>query len=111
MNNFNTMKTKTQDGWQRLVDAAQQQPPEVQKWGVIAASAVVGGLVVAAGAKGFLAVISVIAAPPVALSAGAVAGGALGWSYMQGKFQATGEPTTTTPEAPVDFGAATVSAS
>ena len=111
MNSLTTIKTKTQDGWQRLVDSAQQQPPAVQKWGVVAASAVVGGLAVAASAKGILAVVSILAAPPVALSVGAVTGGALGWSYMQGKFQAPGEQTATTVEAPGDFGAAPVTAS
>ena len=111
MNNLTTLKTKTQEGWQRLADTAQQQPPEVQKWGIIAASAVVGGLVVAVSAKSVLAIVSAIAAPPVAISAGAVAGGALGWSYMQGKFQAAGEQATTIPEASGNFSAATVSAS
>ncbi|MFN8495341.1 MAG: hypothetical protein U0350_47525 [Caldilineaceae bacterium] len=95
MNSLTPVKTKTQESWQHLVDTAQQQSSEVQKWGVVAVSAVVGGLVVAAGAKGVLAIVSLIAAPPVALSAGALGGGALGWSYMQGKFKAAAENSTT----------------
>lgn len=116
MNNLTTLKTKTQEGWQRLLDTAQQQPPEVQKWSIVAASAVAGGLVVAASAKSVLTIVSVIAAPPVALSVGAVAGGVLGWRYRQGKLQPAGAPSTTTPETlgpetPGDLGVATASAS
>lgn len=85
MNALTTVKTRTQESWNHLVETAQQQPTEVQKWGVVAASAIVGGVAVAAGAKGVLAIVSLLAAPPVAITVGALGGGALGWSYMQGK--------------------------
>ncbi|MEZ4735971.1 MAG: hypothetical protein R3E79_53455 [Caldilineaceae bacterium] len=91
MQNLTTLKVKSQESLNRLVERAQQQPPEVQLWGVVAVSAVAGGIVVAAGAKGLLAVVGTLAVPPVALTVGALGGGILGWSFMQNQTAATAE--------------------
>lgn len=83
MQSLTTLKAKSQESLSRLADTVKQQPPEVQLWGAVAAAAVVGGVVVAAGAKGVLAVVGTLAVPPVALTVGALGGGFLGWSFMQ----------------------------
>lgn len=83
MQSLTTLKTKSQESLARFTDTVQQQPSEVQLWGTVAAAAVVGGLVVAATAKGVLAITGVLASSPVALTVGAVGGGLIGWSYMQ----------------------------
>jgi hypothetical protein len=49
------------------------------------AAAVVGGVTVAAVAKGVMAVVATLATPPVAVTVGALAGGALGWSFVQSR--------------------------
>ncbi|MEZ4734821.1 MAG: hypothetical protein R3E79_47620 [Caldilineaceae bacterium] len=90
MQTVETMKSKGQESLNRLVDLGKSQPPEVQTWGVTGGAAVVGALAVAAAAKGILAVVAVVANPPVALAVGALAGGAVGWSFMQ-KSQPTAE--------------------
>lgn len=83
MQSLTTMKDKSQASWNRLVDAGKQQPAERKVWGVTIAAAVVGGLALTAISKGVLAVVGTLAAPPVALTVGALAGGAVGWSLMQ----------------------------
>ena len=83
MQSLTTLKEKSRESLTRLTDAVKQQPSEVQLWGTVAAAAVVGGVVVAAGAKGILAVVGTLASPPVALTVGALGGGFLGWSFMQ----------------------------
>jgi len=83
MQSLTTMKDKSQASWNRLVEASKQQPEERKVWGVTIAAAVVGGLALAAVSKGVLAVVGTLAAPPVALTVGALAGGAIGWSLMQ----------------------------
>ena len=83
MQSLNTIKDKSQASWNRLVEVGQQQPEERKVWGVTIAAAVVGGLALAAVSKGVLAVVGTLAAPPVALTVGALAGGAVGWSLMQ----------------------------
>ena len=83
MQTLTTVKTKTQEGLTRLVEVGKQQPPQVQLWAGTAAAAVVGGIAVAAVAKGVLAVVALLSAPPIAFTVGALGGGALGWSLMQ----------------------------
>lgn len=83
MKNLTSLKTKGQESFNRLIDVGRQQPENVRLWSVTAVAAVVGGLAVAATAKGVLAIVGTLAAPPVALTVGALAGGALGWSFMQ----------------------------
>lgn len=103
MKNITTLKTRGQESLDRLVEAGRQQPPEVQTWGVTAAGAVVGGLVIAASAQGILALVATLAAPPVALTVGALGGGALAWSYMQRRQE--GEAASPTPETSMESNA------
>lgn len=81
MQSLETLKSKGQESVNRLVELGKSQPEQVQVWSVTGGAALVGALAVAATAKGVLAVIGTIANPPVALTLGALAGGALGWSY------------------------------
>lgn len=101
MQSLTTLKTKSQENLNRLVESAKQQPPEVQLWSVVALSAVAGGVVVAASAKGVLAIVGTLAAPPVALTVGALGGGLLGWTYMNKQTPAAAEqPVEAAPIAP-----------
>jgi len=103
MQNVTTLKTRGQETLNRLVEAGKQQPPEVQTWGVTAAGAVVGGLVLAAGAQGLLAIVAMLAAPPVALTIGVLGGGAAAWSFMQHRSpQGETDPEATASRASVD---------
>ncbi|MCE7986004.1 MAG: hypothetical protein DYG89_32910 [Caldilinea sp. CFX5] len=99
MQSLTTIKDKSQQGWNRLVEAGKQQPEERKVWGVTIAAAVAGGVVLAAVSKGVLAVVSTLAAPPVALTVGALAGGAVGWSLMQNQPEA---PPSVSASTPVD---------
>lgn len=58
-------------------------PLEAKTWGVVASGAVVGAVAVNAAAHGILALVALLAAPPVALTAGMLGGGFLGWRYMR----------------------------
>lgn len=120
MQTLTNMKTKGQEGLNRLVETGKQQSPQTKLWGVTIASAVAGGVAVAALASGVLTVLSVLASPPVALTVGALGGGALGWSFMKGGDTASQEssdaeaaPSTpdVTPTEVVDVSVAPVSAS
>lgn len=98
MQSLTTIKTKSQESLTHLTATIQQQPPEVQLWGVVGAAAVVGGVVVAAGAKGILAIVATLASPPIALTIGALGGGAIGWAFMQNQTaSATAQPVATAP--------------
>ena len=83
MQSLETLKSKGQEGLNRLVDLGKSQPEEVQMWGVIGGAAIVGAVAVTAVAKGVVSVFATIASPPVALAIGAVTGGFLGWSFVQ----------------------------
>ena len=83
MQNLDTLKTRSQETVTNLIDRGKEQPDDVKALGVTAAAGVAGALVVTAGTKGLLAVVGLLANPPVALTIGALGGGALGWSYMQ----------------------------
>lgn len=54
-------------------------------WAVTAASAAAGAVVLNIAAPTIVALLATIAAPPVALTLGAVGGGAAGWRYMNGR--------------------------
>lgn len=89
MQTVETIKVKgeaTLHQWRAMLN---EQPDEVKTWGVAAGGAVVGALAVTAVARGVVALLATLASPPVALTVGAVAGGALAWSYRQSG-QATG---------------------
>jgi uncharacterized protein YcfJ len=92
MQSLNTVKDKSQQSWNRLVAAGKEQPEERKVWGVTIAAAVAGGVVLAALSKGMLAVVGTLAATPVALTVGALAGGAVGWSLMQNQPEAALAP-------------------
>ena len=83
MQSLEALKSKGQESLNRLADLGRSQPEEVQMWSVIAGTAIVGALAVAAVAKGVVSVFAAVASPPVALAVGAVAGGALGWSLTK----------------------------
>lgn len=83
MQSLTTIKDKSQASWNRLIETGKQQPEERKLWGVTIAAAVAGGVALAAVSKGVLAIVGTLAATPVALTVGALAGGAIGWSLMQ----------------------------
>ncbi len=83
MQNLNRLKYRSQDAISNLVARGKEQPKEVKTWGVTAAAGFAGALAITAVAKGTLAVVATLANPPVALTIGALGGGALGWSFMQ----------------------------
>ena len=83
MQTVETMKSKSQESINRLVHLAKQQPEQVRTWGVTVGAALTGALALTAVSKGILGVVATLANPPVALSVGALAGGVLGWSFMQ----------------------------
>jgi hypothetical protein len=92
MQSLNTIKDKSQQSWNRLIETGKQQPEERKLWGVTIAAAVAGGVALAAVSKGVLAVVGTLAATPVALTVGALAGGAVGWSLMQNQPDAAVTP-------------------
>jgi hypothetical protein len=83
MQSLESIKTKSQESLNRLVDLGKSQPPEVKIWGITGGAAVVGAMTVAALARAVLVIVATVANPPVAVAVGAVAGGIVGWSLMQ----------------------------
>lgn len=83
MNNITNLKTIGQNSVNHLLEMGKQQPAELQTWGVTAAGAVAGSLILNAGAQGLLSVLSALASLPVSLTVGAIGGGTLGWMYVQ----------------------------
>lgn len=98
MQTLETIKSRSQASVTNLVEKAKEQPEDVKTWGVTAAGAAVGAVALTAMASGVLAVLAAVAAPPVALTVGAVGGGLLGWNYMRNR-QMT-PPSFTPPPAP-----------
>ncbi|MCB0071146.1 MAG: DUF4332 domain-containing protein [Caldilineaceae bacterium] len=82
MQTVESIKTAGQERLSSLVEKGKEQPEDVKTWGVTIGAAALGAVTVTAVAKGVVAVLSTIASPPVALTIGALGGGALGWSYM-----------------------------
>ncbi len=87
MQTLETIKSKSQETVNNLLEKGKEQPEEVKTWGVTAGGAVVGAVAVAAVAKGVLALLATLASPPVALTIGAIGGGVLSWNYISGQSQ------------------------
>ena len=85
MQQLNELKDKSQQGLTQVVDASKQQAGKAKTFAVTAGSAIVGSIALAAAAQPIIALTSTLAAPPVALAVGAVAGGALGWRFVRRK--------------------------
>ena len=100
MQTLETMKSRSQESINRLVNLGKQQPEQVQTWGITAAAAVAGAVALAATAQGLLAILVTLAAPPVALTVGAIGGGLAGWSFLQSRktADATHHPEAVAPE-------------
>jgi len=103
MQTLETLKIKSQENLNRLVELGKEQPSEVKTWGVTAGAAVAGGLALTATAQGLLAVFATLASLPVSLTVGAIGGGVLGWLYIDqkktaNKATATAEPATVAAE-------------
>lgn len=99
MQTLETMKARSQERFTNLVEKAKEQPDDVKTWGMMAGGALVGAAAVAVTANGIVAILTALAAPPVALTVGAIGGGLLGWNYMR-SHQAAGHPVAP-PAAPV----------
>lgn len=93
MQTLETVKVRGQASLANLVEKAKEQPDNVKTWGATAGGAVVGAVALTAVASGVLAVLATLAAPPVALTVGAIGGGLLGWNYMRAR-QTTPPPFT-----------------
>lgn len=100
MQTLETVKVRGQASLANLVEKAKEQPDDVKTWGVTAGGAIVGAVALTAVASGVLAVLATLAAPPVALTVGAIGGGVLGWNYMRNR-QTTPPPFTPPAETSV----------
>ena len=89
MENLTAFKNKGQESIASLIERGKQQPDEIKVWGVTAAAGLGGAVALAATAKGVLAIVSTIANPAVALTLGAVGGGALGWGWIKSQSEGT----------------------
>ena len=67
---------------QETISDMTEEPGGVKTWGITAASATVGAIAVPTLAKGVVVLAALAAAPTIAVTAGAVGGGVLGWKYM-----------------------------
>ena len=83
MQTLETIKSRSQETWNTLLEKGKEQPDDVKRWGVTAGGAIVGAVIVPAVAKGVVAILATLTAPPIALTVGAVGGGVLGWNWMQ----------------------------
>ncbi|MCB0063645.1 MAG: hypothetical protein KDE19_16090 [Caldilineaceae bacterium] len=99
MQNLESLRNRGQETVSNLIERGKQQPDEVKLWGITAAAGVGGALTVAAVAKGVLAIVAALATPPLALTIGAVGGGALGWTWMQKQSEGVGVAYTGSPAA------------
>ena len=98
MQTFETIKSKSQETINNLVEKGKEQPKGVKTWGITAGGAVVGAVAVSAVAKGAVALLSTLALPPVALTLGAVGGGVLGWNFVNSQKVDQSEDGTTPAE-------------
>ncbi len=117
MKNLEALKSRSRENLAHLVDMGKQQSQQAQQWSVTAAATVAGAFVMPTLAKGMLGVAALLTYPSVALTAGALGGGFLGWRFMQHRAQAQtkGNQEAVAPEAagvdaPFSGAAATVSA-
>ncbi|MEZ4678348.1 MAG: helix-hairpin-helix domain-containing protein [Caldilineaceae bacterium] len=99
MQTLNTLKAKGQASFSHLRDTAKEQPDEMKVWGVTAGSAVVGAVAVNAAARGVVAILAALAAPPVAVIIGAIGGGYLGWNYVRNRQATAGDMASADPVA------------
>ncbi|MEM7539268.1 MAG: hypothetical protein AAF639_44335 [Chloroflexota bacterium] len=76
------MQTAGQDSINMISDMNSSQPSSTKKLVGVAVGGVGGGLVLAALGKGALTIASFLMSPVITFTAGAVAGGIYGWSYM-----------------------------
>lgn len=110
MQNLESLKAKGQESFSNLLERGKEQPDEVKQWGVTAAAGVGGALAVAAVSKGVLAILSTLASPPVALTVGAIGGGALGWNWIKQQTKDAGDSSAATADTATDAAATTASA-
>ena len=104
MQTVETIKTSGQVRFTNFAEKAKAQSQDAKTWGVTASGALVGAAVVAATTQGVLALVALLAAPPVALTVGALGGGFMGWRYMRRR-QCIGlvaPPTASAPCAAMD---------
>lgn len=83
MQTLESLKSQGQAGLSNLWESAKEQPDDVKRWGVTAGGAIVGALAVNAAARGAIALLATLTAPPIALTVGAIGGGYLGWNYIR----------------------------
>lgn len=101
MQTLETLKSRGQENFSNLLERGKEQPETVKTWGVTAAAGVGGAVAVAALAKGVVAIAATLASPPVALTVGAVGGGALGWTWIQKQLENNGVEDAAATEAAV----------
>ena len=87
MQSLKSIGRKSQESVVNLVERGREQPEQTTAWAVTAGGALVGALTLGVVAKGTAAVLTVLLSPPVAVAAGALGGGALGWNYMRSRQQ------------------------
>ncbi|MEZ4620029.1 MAG: hypothetical protein R2867_31620 [Caldilineaceae bacterium] len=87
MQTLETLKNRSQETFNTLLEKGKEQPDEIKTFGVTAGGAVLGAVTVTAVAKGVVAILATLASPPVALTIGAVGGGMLGWNWMKEQSQ------------------------
>ena len=83
MQTVDTRKTKGQASVTDLVEQSKLLPGTAIVWGATAGGALVGGAVTVAAAQGIVALFTLLAAPPIAWTVGALGGGWVGWHYMR----------------------------
>jgi hypothetical protein len=74
-------------------------PFKAKTWAMVAGGAVVGAVTVNATAHAILALVTLLATPSVALTAGMLGGGLLGWRYMRQHQEQSPSATVTTTAA------------
>lgn len=80
------VETNKQNGLTNVITVLERvsvQPVAVKTWGVTAGSALIGATAMAVSAQGVLALATLLAMPPLAVTVGALGGGLLGWRYMR----------------------------
>ena len=83
MQTVDTIKTKGQASVTALVEQSKLLPGTAIVWGATAGGALVGGAVTVAATQGIVALFTLLAAPPIAWTVGALGGGWVGWHYMR----------------------------
>lgn len=76
-------KHKSQAYVMPLWEKAKAQPQELKTWEITAGGALVGAVTMAKAGPGLLALLTLLAAPPVAVTVGALGGGWVGWRYLR----------------------------